>query len=120
VLQNTDLRVSDRFFAAGPLVSSDQFCQDPFERLQNVKERLLLNAEDLTAFGGGHTLRSNDLGMILAWRGNGVSDGAHSAHVMKAEQTADLPADLSRFRRALAALRTWFGPLRTLVDDGSE
>ena len=27
--------------------------------------------------------RSHDLGMILAWHGNGVSDGEHSADVMK-------------------------------------
>ena len=37
----------------------------------------------LAASGGGHTLRCHDLGMILAWRRSGVSDGGHSADVMK-------------------------------------
>jgi hypothetical protein len=37
----------------------------------------------LAASEGGHTLGGRDLGMILAWRGNGVSDGGHSAGVMK-------------------------------------
>ena len=37
----------------------------------------------LAASGGGHTLRFRDLGMILAWRRDVVSDGGHSADVMK-------------------------------------
>jgi hypothetical protein len=37
----------------------------------------------LAASGGGHTLRFHDLGMILAWHGDVVSDGEHSAGVMK-------------------------------------
>ena len=37
----------------------------------------------LGASGGGHTLRFHDLGTILAWRRTGVSDGGHSAFVMK-------------------------------------
>ncbi len=49
------------------------------------KERLLLNAGGLAASGGGHTLRSYDLGMIFPWHGNGVSDGEHSAGVMNKE-----------------------------------
>jgi hypothetical protein len=36
--------------------------------------------------GGGYTLRSRDLEMILAWHNDGVSDGRHSADVMKKER----------------------------------
>jgi hypothetical protein len=64
----------------------DQFVKSRSGESKNVKERLLISflcGEDLTASGGGHTLRSHDLGMILAWHGNGVSDGEHSANVMK-------------------------------------
>ena len=43
----------------------------------------------LAASGGGHTLRCHDLGMILAWRRSGVSDGGHSADVMKKSQGSD-------------------------------
>jgi hypothetical protein len=38
------------------------------------------------AFGGGHTLRFCDLGMILAWGCNRVSDGGHSAFVMNKDR----------------------------------
>src|ERR1039458_4440530 len=37
----------------------------------------------LAASGGGHTLRFHDLGMILAWHRDVVSDREHSAFVMK-------------------------------------
>jgi len=60
----------------------DQFVK-PARGIENVKERLLLRAEDLAASGGGHTLRCHDLGMILAWHRGGVCDGGHSADVMK-------------------------------------
>jgi hypothetical protein len=41
-----------------------------------------LLSEAPAASGGGRTLRCHDLGMILAWHGNGVCDGGHSADVM--------------------------------------
>jgi hypothetical protein len=47
-----------------------------------IADRRLLS-EAPAASGGEHTLRSYDLGMILAWHGNGVCDGGHSADVMK-------------------------------------
>jgi len=37
----------------------------------------------LATSGGGHTLRSHDLVMILAWHRNTVSYVGHSADVMK-------------------------------------
>ena len=58
-----------------PLVTSWILVQTMYIPL-NVKERL-------AASGGGHTLRFRELGMILAWHRNGVSDGGHSADVMK-------------------------------------
>jgi hypothetical protein len=36
-----------------------------------------------TASGGGRTLRSHDLGIILALHRDGVSDGEHSVDVIK-------------------------------------
>ncbi len=41
------------------------------------------------ASGGGHTLRSGDLEMILAESGEVVSDGGHSADVTKKERKID-------------------------------
>jgi len=51
-------------------------CQALFGESKNVKERFATS-------GGAHTLRCHDLGMILAWHRDGVSDGGHSADVMK-------------------------------------
>jgi hypothetical protein len=48
---------------------------------QIADARLLSEAP--AASGGGRTLRCHDLGMILAWHWNIVSDGGHSADVMK-------------------------------------
>jgi hypothetical protein len=47
------------------------------------KSWCFLARKTLTASEGGHTLRSHDLGMILARCGNGVCDCGHSGDVMK-------------------------------------
>jgi hypothetical protein len=42
-----------------------------------------MSKSTLAASEGGHTLRCHDLGVILARHWNAVSDGWHSADVMK-------------------------------------
>jgi len=58
-----------------------------------------LLSEAPAASGDGRTLRCHDMGMILAWRRNGVSDGGHSADVMKSGKCGALwLAALNRLR----------------------
>ena len=53
----------------------------PTRGIENVKERLL-PSQIWPASGGGHTLRFHDLGAILAWHRDVVSDREHSTDVM--------------------------------------
>jgi hypothetical protein len=76
VFRNKDLRVFDLFLVVGPRFRSDQFVKSCSGKSKTSKIAL-------AASGDGHTLRCCDLGMILAWHGNGVCDGGHSANVMK-------------------------------------
>jgi len=50
------------------------------------------------ASGGGHTLRSYDLEMILVLHSDGVSDGGHSVDVMKNQQAIVNPGNWNGLR----------------------
>jgi hypothetical protein len=65
VFRNKDLRVFGLFLLLGARFVAISL-SSPVGRIQNIKEHLLLNAEDLTASGSGDTLRLHDPGMILA------------------------------------------------------
>jgi hypothetical protein len=71
------------------------------------KSVCFLTPGDLATSGGGHTLRSQDLGMILAWHRNRVSDVGHSAFVMK---KMDGVESRSQFSGSLIDASRWHLP----------